>query len=108
MGSSFTYPSDVELPESEQVRGFLPPYKKIRIRSIHRHTVSQGPQIMPRSRSPPLQLGNALAPWARSRWRFEEVHDQFANIFGRRYDPWVEKFMTDDAEVVFLCRADTR
>jgi pyruvate ferredoxin oxidoreductase alpha subunit/oxalate oxidoreductase subunit alpha len=32
----------------------------------------------------------------------EEVHDQFARIFGRRYDPWVEEFMTDDADVVFF------
>jgi pyruvate/2-oxoacid:ferredoxin oxidoreductase alpha subunit len=30
------------------------------------------------------------------------VHDEFAKIFGRRYDPWVEEFMTDDAEVVFF------
>ena len=31
----------------------------------------------------------------------EEVHEEFARIFGRRYDPWVEEYMTDDAEVVF-------
>ncbi len=27
----------------------------------------------------------------------EQAHDEFAKIFGRRYDPWVEEFMTDDA-----------
>jgi pyruvate ferredoxin oxidoreductase alpha subunit len=32
----------------------------------------------------------------------EQAHDEFAKIFGRRYDPWVEEFMTDDAEVVFF------
>ena len=32
----------------------------------------------------------------------EEVHDEFAKIFGRRYDPWVEEFMTDGAEIVFF------
>ena len=32
----------------------------------------------------------------------EQVHDEFANIFGRRYDPWIEEFMTDGAEVVFF------
>jgi pyruvate ferredoxin oxidoreductase alpha subunit len=32
----------------------------------------------------------------------EEIHDEFAKIFGRRYDPWIEEFMTDDAEVVFF------
>src|ERR1700683_2624256 len=34
----------------------------------------------------------------------EEVHDQFAKIFGRRYDPWVEEYMTDDAGVGFFLR----
>jgi len=32
----------------------------------------------------------------------EEVHDTFARIFGRRYDPWLEEFMTDGADVVFF------
>jgi len=32
----------------------------------------------------------------------EQVHDEFAKIFGRRYDPWVEEFMTDGADVVFF------
>jgi pyruvate ferredoxin oxidoreductase alpha subunit/oxalate oxidoreductase subunit alpha len=32
----------------------------------------------------------------------EQAHDEFAKIFGRRYDPWIEEFMTDDAEVVFF------
>ena len=32
----------------------------------------------------------------------EQAHEEFARIFGRRYDPWVEEFMTDDAEVVFF------
>ena len=32
----------------------------------------------------------------------EEVHDEFAKIFGRRYDPWLEEFMTNDAEVAFF------
>jgi pyruvate ferredoxin oxidoreductase alpha subunit/oxalate oxidoreductase subunit alpha len=32
----------------------------------------------------------------------EQVHDEFAKIFGRRYDPWVEEFMTDGADLVFF------
>jgi len=32
----------------------------------------------------------------------EQVHDEFANIFGRRYDPWVEEFMTAGADIVFF------
>src|SRR5262245_65797273 len=32
----------------------------------------------------------------------EEAHDEFARIFGRKYDPWLEEFMTDDADVAFF------
>ena len=32
----------------------------------------------------------------------EQVHEEFAKIFGRQYDPWVEEFMTDGADVVFF------
>src|SRR6201984_3024167 len=32
----------------------------------------------------------------------KKVRDEFANIFGRRYDPWVEEFMTDGADIVFF------
>src|SRR6202034_779315 len=31
-----------------------------------------------------------------------QAHEEFAKIFGRRYDAWIEEFMTDDAEVVFF------
>jgi pyruvate ferredoxin oxidoreductase alpha subunit/oxalate oxidoreductase subunit alpha len=50
---------------------------------------------------PPLQLERARAMEG-SVPVIEEVHDQFFRIFGRRYDPWIEEFMTEDAEVVFF------
>jgi pyruvate ferredoxin oxidoreductase alpha subunit/oxalate oxidoreductase subunit alpha len=50
---------------------------------------------------PPLQLERARA-MEDSMAVIEQVHDEFANIFGRRYDPWVEEFMTDGAEIVFF------
>jgi pyruvate/2-oxoacid:ferredoxin oxidoreductase alpha subunit len=67
--------TDVELPDPGQVKEFLPPYKHP-YPLDPRHPVSHGPQI--------------------------QAHDEFAKIFGRRYDAWVEEFMTDDAEVVFF------
>ena len=91
--------SDVELPDPGQVKEFLPPYKHP-YPLDPRHPVSHGPQIMP-EQGPPLQLERARA-MEESMAVIEEVHDEFANIFGRRYDPWVEEFMTDDAEVVFF------
>jgi pyruvate ferredoxin oxidoreductase alpha subunit/oxalate oxidoreductase subunit alpha len=33
---------------------------------------------------------------------FEEVHEEFADIFGRKYDPWLEEYMTDGAETVIF------
>jgi pyruvate ferredoxin oxidoreductase alpha subunit/oxalate oxidoreductase subunit alpha len=50
---------------------------------------------------PPLQLERARAMEG-SMPVIEEIHDDFARIFGRRYDPWVEEFMTDGADVVFF------
>jgi pyruvate ferredoxin oxidoreductase alpha subunit/oxalate oxidoreductase subunit alpha len=32
----------------------------------------------------------------------EEVHEEFAKIFGRQYDPWLEEYKTDDADMVFF------
>jgi pyruvate ferredoxin oxidoreductase alpha subunit/oxalate oxidoreductase subunit alpha len=89
---------DVELPDSGQVKEFLPPYKHP-YPLDPRHPVSHGPQIMP-EQGPPLQLERARA-MEESMAVIEEVHEEFARIFGRKYDPWVEEFMTDDADVVF-------
>ena len=91
--------SDVELPDPGQVKEFLPPYKHP-YPLDPRHPVSHGPQIMP-EQGPPLQLERARA-MEESMPVIEEVHDEFAKIFGRRYDPWVEEFMTDGAEIVFF------
>jgi len=91
--------SDVELPDPGQVKEFLPPYKHP-YPLDPRHPVSHGPQIMP-EQGPPLQLERARA-MEESMAVIEQVHDEFANIFGRRYDPWVEEFMTDGADVVFF------
>src|SRR5258707_15001793 len=32
----------------------------------------------------------------------EEVQEEFARIFGRRYDAWLEEYKTEDAEIVFF------
>ncbi|HMD35565.1 MAG TPA: hypothetical protein VKH42_11380, partial [Vicinamibacterales bacterium] len=65
-----------------------------------RRPVSHGPQIMP-EQGPPLQLERARAMEGAVPV-IEQAHDEFARIFGRRYDPWIEEFMTDGAEVVFF------
>jgi pyruvate ferredoxin oxidoreductase alpha subunit/oxalate oxidoreductase subunit alpha len=91
--------SDVDLPDMGQVKEFLPPYKHP-YPLDPRHPVSHGPQIMP-EQGPPLQLERARAMEG-SMAVIEEIHDEFAKIFGRRYDPWIEKYKTEDADVVFF------
>jgi pyruvate/2-oxoacid:ferredoxin oxidoreductase alpha subunit len=89
---------DVELPDPGQVKEFLPPYKHP-YPLDPKHPVSHGPQIMP-EQGPPLQLERARA-MENAVPVIEEIHEQFARIFGRKYNPWIEEYMTDDAEVVF-------
>ncbi|OFW27320.1 MAG: pyruvate ferredoxin oxidoreductase, partial [Acidobacteria bacterium RIFCSPLOWO2_02_FULL_65_29] len=91
--------SDCDLPDSGQVKEFLPPYKHP-YPLDPRHPVSHGPQIMP-EQGPPLQLERARAMEG-AMPVIEQAHEEFARIFGRRYDPWVEEFMTDGADVVFF------
>src|SRR5438046_8777488 len=50
---------------------------------------------------PPLQLERARAMEGATTV-IEEAHDEFARVFGRSYDPGIEEFMTDGAEVVFF------
>src|SRR5947207_2100953 len=91
--------TEVELPDTGQVQEFLRRY-------THpypldpRRPVSHGPQLMP-GQGPPLQLERARAMEGAVPV-IEQAHDEFARIFGRRYDPWLEEFMTDGADVVFF------
>jgi pyruvate/2-oxoacid:ferredoxin oxidoreductase alpha subunit len=89
----------VELPEPAQVREFLPPYRHPFALDPNR-PVSHGPQIHP-EQGPPLQLERARA--------METALDiiraktaEFGETFGRRYPPFVEGFLLEDAEVVFV------
>src|SRR5438552_427915 len=91
--------ADSELPDPGQMKEFLPPYKHP-YPLDPRHPVSHGPQIMP-EQGPPLQLERARAMEG-CMPVIEQAHDEFARIFGRRYDAWIEEYMTDGADVVFF------
>lgn len=89
----------VDIPEQAQVDEFLPPYKNHHILDP-RDPMIIGPQIEPEM-GPPLQfqrwqLWNQIEPVV------EEVWAQFAEVFGRKYDPFVEKTFCDDAEVIVI------
>lgn len=90
---------DVELPTVEQVERFLPPYK-LPFALDPRKPVSHGPQIHP-EQGPPLQLERARS-METALDIIREKTDEFSDVFGRTYAPFVEEFMLEDAEVVFV------
>lgn len=92
-------PGKVMLPEQSQVDEFLPPYS-LPHPLDPKHPVSHGPQIRPdQGTVMDMQRAQAMldAPAV-----IEEVIDDYNRIFGRKISPFVEEFMTDDAEIVFF------
>jgi pyruvate ferredoxin oxidoreductase alpha subunit/oxalate oxidoreductase subunit alpha len=90
---------DVELPSIDQVERFLPPYK-LPFALDPKKPVSHGPQIHPQQ-GPPLQLERARS-METAIDIIREKTDEFSEAFGRSYPPFVEEFMLEDAEVVFV------
>jgi pyruvate/2-oxoacid:ferredoxin oxidoreductase alpha subunit len=90
---------DVQLPTMEQMETFLPPYKHP-FALDPRKPVSHGPQIHPQQ-GPPLQLERARAIES-SIPIIREKTDEFARVFGREYPHFVESYMVDDADIVFV------
>lgn len=91
--------NSVDIPEQAQVDEFLPPYKNHHILDP-RDPMIIGPQIEPEM-GPPLQF-QRWALWNQVEPVVEEVWAQFAEIFGRKYDPFIEKTFCDDAEVIVI------
>jgi pyruvate/2-oxoacid:ferredoxin oxidoreductase alpha subunit len=92
-------PDKVVLPDIAQVREFLPPYAAPHPLSPS-CPVSHGPQIRP-DQGAPMDAQRAvtfldLPPV------IEKAVSDYNRIFGRNLDPWLEKFMMDDAEVAFF------
>ena len=90
---------DVELPTVDQVERFLPPYK-LPFALDPKKPVSHGPQIHP-EQGPPLQLERARSMEI-ALDIIREKTKEFGEVFGRDYPPFVEEFMLEDAEVVFV------
>src|SRR5919108_3323279 len=90
---------EVEMPSAEAVDGYLPPYR-LPFALDPRRPVSHGPQIHP-EQGPPLQLERARAMES-ALPVIREKTDEFARVFGREYPHFVEEYMLDDAEVVFV------
>jgi pyruvate ferredoxin oxidoreductase alpha subunit/oxalate oxidoreductase subunit alpha len=92
-------PDKVILPELAQVREFLPPYKAPHPLSTT-CPVSHGPQIRP-DQGAPMDAQRAVT-FLEVPKVIEEAVADYNKIFGRHLDPWLEKFMMDDADVAFF------
>jgi pyruvate/2-oxoacid:ferredoxin oxidoreductase alpha subunit len=92
-------PGKVVLPEQSQVDEFLPPYK-LPHPLDPKHPVSHGPQIRP-DQGTIMDLQRAQAMLDTPAVIKEAIAD-FNRIFGRKYSPFVEEYMTEGAEMVFF------
>jgi pyruvate ferredoxin oxidoreductase alpha subunit/oxalate oxidoreductase subunit alpha len=92
-------PDKVILPEQSQVREFLPPYKAPHPLSLE-CPVSHGPQIRP-DQGAPMDAQRA-ATFLEVPRVIEKAMADFNRIFGRNYDPFLEKYKMEDAEVAFF------
>jgi pyruvate/2-oxoacid:ferredoxin oxidoreductase alpha subunit len=89
----------VHMPDPDSVALFLPPYR-LPYALDPRQPVSHGPQIHP-AQGPPLQLERARS-METALDIIREKTDEFGSIFGRHYPHFVEEYLLDDAEVVFV------
>ncbi|MGO9139407.1 MAG: oxalate oxidoreductase subunit alpha [Syntrophales bacterium] len=89
----------VVLPELSQVREFLPPYSSPHPLSTT-CPVSHGPQIRP-DQGAPMDAQRA-ATFLEVPAVIEKAVADYNKIFGRKLDPWLEKYMMEDAEVAFF------
>ncbi len=90
---------EVDIPDAAQVKEFLPPYKNHHVLDPRNPQII-GAQMEPKS-GPAMQYQRYQAVES-ARKVIEQAHDEFSRIFGRKYAPWVEEYMTDDAEVVIF------
>jgi pyruvate/2-oxoacid:ferredoxin oxidoreductase alpha subunit len=92
-------PGKMMLPDQSQVDEFLPPYK-LPHPLDPKHPVSHGPQIRPdQGTIMDLQRAQAMLDTPKV---IKEAIEDFNRIFGRKYSPFVEEYMTDDAEMAFF------
>jgi pyruvate/2-oxoacid:ferredoxin oxidoreductase alpha subunit len=92
-------PEKMILPDMAQVKEFLPPYKAPHPLSPL-CPVSHGPQIRP-DQGAPMDAQRAMT-FLELPKVIKEATDDFNRIFGRHYDPFLEKHRMEDAEIAFF------
>jgi pyruvate ferredoxin oxidoreductase alpha subunit/oxalate oxidoreductase subunit alpha len=89
----------VIVPEQSQVDEFLPPYVHPHPLDPHKPTL-HGPQIFP-DQGAAIDIQRAQAH-ATLPGVIEKVVKEYNQIMGRNYSPFLDEYMTDDAEFVFF------
>src|SRR3989304_1858499 len=89
----------VVLPDQKQVDEFLPALKMDH-RLDPKKPISHGPQIRPDPGDAP-ELARAMAMGEGPK-AIQEAIDDFGRVFGRRYSPFVEEYMLDDADMAIF------
>src|SRR5512138_96759 len=93
-------PGKVSIPDQAQVDEFLPPYRPGRHVLDPKQPCSHGPQIRPdQGTIMDLQRAQAFLDLPKV---VEEAVADYNKIFGRSYSPFVEEFLTEDADIVFF------
>lgn len=92
-------PDKVIVADPAQVKEFLPPYKAPHPLSMD-CPVSHGPQIRP-DQGAPMDAQRAVV-FLEVPKVIREATADFNRIFGRNYDPFLEKYKLEDAEIAFF------
>ncbi|HSD51218.1 MAG TPA: transketolase C-terminal domain-containing protein [Candidatus Methylomirabilis sp.] len=92
-------PGKVVLPDQKQVDEFLPALKMDH-RLDPKKPISHGPQIRP-DQGDALELARAMAMGEVPKV-VQEALDDFGRIFGRKYPPFVEEYMLEDADMAIF------
>jgi pyruvate/2-oxoacid:ferredoxin oxidoreductase alpha subunit len=90
---------EVEVYDEKAVSEWLPRFSPAHYLDV-RNPMSLGPQIEP-AMGPAMQHQRRIAIEAARKAIYEET-ESFNKQFGRNYAPFLEEYLTDDAEVVFV------
>ena len=90
----------VKIPDKSLVDKFLPPYDRGKFQLHPDNPITIAPQV---NEDWLMEIRRQTdAAMRRARDVIMEAHQDFKNIFGRGGDPFIEEYMTDDADVVLM------
>ena len=90
----------VQVPDKSLVDRFLPPYDRGKFQLHPDNPITIAPQV---NEDWLMEIRRQTdAAMRRARDVITEAHEDFKRIFGRGGDPFLEEYMTDDADVVLI------